>query len=203
MKIAIVGAGKVGSALAQKWAFNGHEIYLGLREPSDPKNQIWDKKRRIFKHTVSEAVGMAEVVLIALPIPQVVETIKGLGDLSAKVVIDATNAVFAKPQPYQHTVEALLKINNTLAVKCFNSTGYENMIDTRYGDYAADMFMAGDDAKSKEVVSQLAKDAGFEACYDFGGADKVPLLEQFALAWINLAMMQKQGRDFAFKILNR
>jgi len=203
MNVAIIGVGKVGGALAQKWAFNGHEIFLGLRDPNDPKNQIWDKKRRISKHTTTEAINMSEVVLIALPIPQVVDTLKGLGDLSAKVVIDATNAVFTKPQPYQHTTEALLRINNAPAVKCFNSTGYENMIDTRYGDYAADMFMAGDNAKGKEVVAQLTKDAGFEACYDFGGADKVPLLEQFALAWINLAMMQKQGRDFAFKVLNR
>lgn len=49
----------------------------------------------------------------------------------------------------------------------------------------------------------LAKDAGFAECYDFGGRDKVELLEQFALAWINLAIFQGKGRNIGFKLLHR
>jgi hypothetical protein len=39
--------------------------------------------------------------------------------------------------------------------------------------------------------------------YDFGGNDKFDLIEQFAFCWVNLAIIQKQGRDLAFKILRR
>ena len=49
--------------------------------------------------------------------------------------------------------------------------------------------MGGDSSKAKELARQLSADAGFEACYDFGDGTKVELLEQFALAWINLAIL--------------
>ena len=48
-----------------------------------------------------------------------------------------------------------------------------------------------------------AKDAGFAECYVVGGNDKFALMEQFAFFWINLAMMQGQGRDIGFKLLKR
>jgi predicted dinucleotide-binding enzyme len=65
------------------------------------------------------------------------------------------------------------------------------------------MFMAGDSSSAKEVAKQLALDCGFGSCIDFGQSDKVILLENFAMAWINLAIMQGQGRDIAFKVLRR
>ena len=63
--------------------------------------------------------------------------------------------------------------------------------------------MAGDDPRAKKVAKGLALDAGFSQCYDFGDGSKVELLEQFAVAWINLAIMQGMGRDIAFKVLKR
>ena len=66
-----------------------------------------------------------------------------------------------------------------------------------------DMFMAGDSEVAKQVAAQLAEDAGFGTCWDFGKADKVQLLEQFALSWINLAIMQGHGRDIAFRLVRR
>ena len=77
------------------------------------------------------------------------------------------------------------------------------MENPHYGDTAIDVFMSGDDMEAKRVVRQLALDAGFAECYNFGGADKVQLQEQFALAWINLAIMQGMGRDIAFKLIRR
>jgi hypothetical protein len=52
-------------------------------------------------------------------------------------------------------------------------------------------------------VRTLALDAGFAECYDVGGADKVSLLESFALLWITLAMQQGYGREIAFKLMRR
>lgn len=65
------------------------------------------------------------------------------------------------------------------------------------------MSMAGDSEEAKQIARQLALDAGFGSCWDFGKGDKVELLEQFALSWINLAIMQGHGRDIAFKLVRR
>jgi len=49
---------------------------------------------------------------------------------------------------------------------------------------------------------QLAKDAGFGSCLDFGTGDKVALLEQIAVIWVNLCMAQGEW-NLAFKVLKR
>ena len=72
-----------------------------------------------------------------------------------------------------------------------------------YDGQGIDLFMAGDSAKAKAIAEQLAQDAGFANCYNFGGDDKAGLLEQFALSWINLAIMQGHGRNIAFKLIKR
>lgn len=64
-------------------------------------------------------------------------------------------------------------------------------------------FIASDSERGKQVVIQLAKDAGFADCYNIGGNDKFELMEQFAWFWINLAMFQGQGREIGFKLMKR
>jgi predicted dinucleotide-binding enzyme len=77
------------------------------------------------------------------------------------------------------------------------------MLNPVYHGTGIDMFAAGNSSDAKQIATKLAKDLGFENCYDFGGVDKVELLEKFALSWINLAIMQGQGRDVAFKLVKR
>jgi predicted dinucleotide-binding enzyme len=77
------------------------------------------------------------------------------------------------------------------------------MADPVYNGTAIDMFVAGSSTKAKQTAIRLAKDIGFAEVYDFGGNDKFDLIEQFALCWVNLAIIQKQGRNLAFKILRR
>lgn len=205
MKIAILGAGNVGGALAKGWVKAGHQVFLGVRDASSEKVRKLLKQHPEMKAVdVIEAAQNAEVILIALPVSSVVTVAKQLGDLKDKIIIDATNSLFQKPEPYRHTVEVFKKLTNCAeVVKCFNSAGFETMENPLYHNTAADMFVAGDNPKGKEVAARLAKDLGFAECYDFGGDDKIELLESFALAWINLAMFQKEGRNIAFKVLRR
>lgn len=88
-------------------------------------------------------------------------------------------------------------------MKVFNCTGWENLADVRYGEQVADMFMAGGSEAAKVQVRDLVKAVGFADAIDMGGDDKVPILEGFALVWIDLAIFQKMGRGMAFKLLRR
>lgn len=205
MKIAIIGSGNVGGALAQKWVKAGHTVLIGAQLPLSEKNlrlatQIGEDR---FTN-IAFAVRQCEVVLIATPPAAVFDVIEQMGDVSGKILIDATNAVRQKPAPFETVYHALAdKTRARGVVKCFNSTGFENMLNPVYGGEKIDMFMAGDSDEAKTIAEQLALDAGFGACWDFGKADKVLLLEQFALAWINLAIMQGHGRDIAFRVVRR
>jgi predicted dinucleotide-binding enzyme len=204
MKIAIIGSGNVGGALALQWIKAGHTVLVGARLPLSDKNTALATKIGEDRFTsVAFAVAQCDVVLVASPPTAIFDIIEAMGDVSGKVLIDATNAVRQKPDPYATVFHALAAKTGAEVVKCFNTTGYENMLNPDYGHVRLDMFMAGDSDKAKDMAEQLAKDAGFENCYDFGGADRVELLEQFALSWINLAIFQKMGRDIGFKLVRR
>ena len=123
--------------------------------------------------------------------------------VTGKTIIDATNAIRQKPDPFPTAFHAFRQKTQARVVKCFNTTGFENMQSPDYGITRLDLFMAGDDAEAKQLARQLALDAGFAECYDFGGDDRVELLEQFALAWINLAIFQGYGRDIGLKLVRR
>lgn len=202
MNIAIIGAGNIGGTLAEGWAKKGHRIFFGVRNPDEFKaDGLLEKYETITAHTITEAAGQADVILVSTPAKVVGDVAAQFGDASGKIIIDATNAVgTAGHDPFQVLKEVTGSDN---VVKCFNSTGFENMKDPLYAGVAIDMFMAGGTPEAKATVRQLALDMGFGECYDVGGDDKAALLEQFAFFWINLAFGQKWGRDFAVKIVKR
>lgn len=204
MKIAIIGSGNVGGALAQQWIKAGHTVLIGAKFPLSDKNiQLATKIGEHRFADIENAVKQSEVILIATPPTAIFEIIEQLGDVTGKVIIDATNSVMNYPEPYKTVYHCLTIKTKGELVKCFNTTGYENMLNPKYNDMAIDMFMAGESDHAKAIAKQLALDCGFASCIDFGKSDKVELLEKFALCWINLAIMQGHGRDIAIKILRR
>jgi 8-hydroxy-5-deazaflavin:NADPH oxidoreductase len=188
MNIAIIGTGNIGTALGRSWAKAGHHISLGVRDPENFKGKEMAGLPNVSVHTIYEATKRSDVILIAAIPPATAEIVSAMGNVEGKVIIDAMNSVRTKPEGYNSTFEALQDMaKGAEVVKCFNCTGYENMGNPVYpNDVHIDMFAAG-----------------FAECYDFGGNDKVALLEQFALVWINLAIMQGHGRNIAFKLLKK
>lgn len=204
MKIAIIGSGNVGGALARQWVKAGHTVLIGAQFPLSEKNiklatQIGEDRFA----AIENAVKQSDVILIATPPTVIFEIIEQLGNVHNKVIIDATNAVMKNPEPYKTVYHCLADKTSAEVVKCFNTTGFENMLQPVYNGEGIDMFMAGDSEPAKSVAKQLALDCGFGSCIDFGKSDKVELLEKLALSWINLAIMQGQGRDIAFKVVRR
>lgn len=205
MKIAIIGTGNVGGALATKWAAASHTVVLGVQNVEDFKGKELLNNPNTSATSVARATQEAEVILIATPAPAAVAVARSLGNTTGKIIIDAMNIVMGNgPAGFSNTAEAILANTDTRdVVKCFNTTGYNNMADTIYGGEAIDMFMAGDSAEGKSAARRLALDAGFCECHDMGGNNRFGLMEQLAFAWINLAMFQGKGRDFAFKVVTR
>lgn len=205
MTIAIIGSGNVGGALAQSLIKAKHTVLIGAKFPLSEKSiQLATKIGEDRFAVVEWAAKQADVIIITTPPESVIDLIPQLGNVKNKIIIDATNSVRTRPEGYTTAYHALKELSGTdKLVKCFNTTGFENMLHPVYNDGGIDMFCAGNNAEAKAIAVQLSKDIGFAECYDFGGDDKVELLEKFALSWINLAILQRQGRDIAFKILRR
>lgn len=205
MTIAVIGTGKVGAALGAGWAAAGHRVVMGTRSPeSDEARSVMAGAPSVTLVNPRAAATAADVVVIAVPGGAVADVALTLGPLGDRVVIDATNTIGGSGLPDGRGPAALRTASGSPhVVKCFNTTGVENMKDPRYGDVAIDMFMAGASAHGKAVAAGLARDLGFAECYDLGGDDKIPLLEALALVWINLAVVQKHGRGIGLKLLRR
>lgn len=205
MVIAILGTGNVGGALAQQLIKAKHTVLMGTRFPLSEKSVALAAKigEDCFT-TLESAVKQSEVVILTTPPDAILSLLPQMGSLSGKTIIDATNSIRTRPEPHPTAYHAVKAVGNTDAVvKCFNTTGFENMLNPVYNGEGIDMFCAGSNKAAKDVATQLAKDIGFATCYDFGGDDKVELLEKLALSWINLAIMQGHGRNLAFKVVKR
>ncbi len=206
MKIAIIGSGNVGGTLAQKWVQAGHTVLVGAQFPLSEKNlQLATKIGEGRFTNIASAVKQSDIILLATPAPWGWSVAPSRGHTTGKIIIDAMNIVMGRgPAGFSNTADAILA-NTAIAdvVKCFNTTGFNNMQNPNYDGVALDLFVAGDSEKGKSAAVQLAKAAGFAECYDIGGNDKIGLMEQFAWFWINLAMFQGQGREIGFKLLRR
>jgi predicted dinucleotide-binding enzyme len=132
---------------------------------------------------------------------------KSLGSLAGTVVVDATNPLTAKLElalgfdaSAGETVARLTP--GARVVKAFNTTGANNMADSKYAGGKLMMPVAGDDAEAKKTVMALAADLGFEPL-DVGPLAMSRHLEPMAMTWIKLAYAQGMGREFGFAVLRR
>jgi len=182
MNIAIIGTGNVGGALATGWSKKGHTIRLGVRDTSNFKGKELLTHANISACSILEAVQQSEVIVLATPALMALEVAESLGNTQGKIIIDTMNIVMGRgPVGFNNTADAILANTQTRdVVKCFNTTGFNNMANPNYVGQAIDAFVAGDSAEGKIVAALLANDLGFGACYDIGGNDRFELMEKFA-----------------------
>lgn len=206
MRIAIIGAGNVGTALGRGWTRRRHQVTYGVRDPHGAKAAAL-AQGGVHVTVPPEAVERSEVVLLATPWATTRDAVEALGDIGGRPLLDATNPIgpgLALAAGDGGSGGELVQAWAPTArvVKIFNTTGVENMASPMYGDQAATMFYCGDDEPACAVAAKLATDLGFDAV-SAGPLRNARLLEPLALLWINLAMAQIAGRGIAFKLLRR
>jgi predicted dinucleotide-binding enzyme len=206
MNIVIVGAGNVGRALGAGWRKAGHTVTLAVRDP-EGGNAAALAQQGFALVAVKQAAAAADVIVLAVPWAALASVVKSLGSLAGKIVVDATNPLapdmslaIGHNDSAGETVARLAP--GARVVKAFNTTGANNMADSRYSAGKLVMLVAGDDGQAKAITMSLATDLGFEAV-DAGPLAMSRQLEPMAMVWIKLAIAQKLGRNFGFALLRR
>ena len=88
-------------------------------------------------------------------------------------------------------------------VKALNIVVAEVMVDPTLTGGDPDMFIAGDDATAKQVVTRLLEDFGCPVI-DLGGIESARWLEALSLAWVVVVYSQQTGRTrHAFKLVGK
>ena len=207
MDIVIVGAGNVGQALADPWVKADHSVTFALRDPAG-RNAAALKAQGFPVVAMKDAAAAGEVIVLAVPWGAVPDAVKALGAPTGKILVDATNPLTSDlslavgfADSGGETVARLAP--GARVVKAFNTTGANNMSDSRYAGHTHLMMpVAGDDAHAKATVMGLAGDLGFDPV-DAGPLAMSRHLEPMAMLWIKLAIAQRMGRDFGFALLRR
>ncbi len=188
MRVAVIGAGKIGGTLGGKWEEAGHEVVYGLRDPSKKEGA----------KTTAAALHGADAVLLAVPGGAVVEFVHAHAKgLDGKVVIDATNN-FRGPAMNSWS-EITPAIPRASLYRAFNSLGWDVFANPVLGGETSDLFYAGPDGPSQAVAEQLIADAGLRPVW-VGGTDQAGTVDGVLRLWFTLS--QKRGRRIAFKLLS-
>lgn len=174
MNIGIIGSGNIGGTAGTLWARHGHEIMFSSRHPEQLADLVQQAGPHAQTGTIAEAAAWGDVVLVAIPFG-LYATLPA-EQLAGKIVIDATNY---SPQRdgridlHGGTSSELIAqhLHQARLVKAFNTMYFETL---RTGGRPADdsdrlvLFLAGDDADTKQVVAQLIDEIGFTPI-DTGG----------------------------------
>lgn len=186
MKVAIIGKGRVGSALGPNIANAGHEAAYGVRDPADPKYADGDG---VSLMTLRAAGQWADIIIAAINFDAVDAVLADLGDIAGKILIDPVN-----PYDFRNNLAPLLPPDQSAArviagktaarvVKALNQVGAPVMAAAMTAPVRPLQFVASDDAAAKAQVMALLSDIGFDA-RDAGGLDYARELEGMARLWI-------------------
>jgi hypothetical protein len=208
MKISILGAGNVGMALARVLVRAGQPVTIGVPDPARYGEAVVALGPQATLVGSDEAVERGELVILAVPYPVALAIAQARADWQGRVLVDATNplapglAGLSLGTTTSGAEQVAERARGAHVVKAFNTTGAENLADSRYSQGQPMMPVAGDDAAARQQVLALATLIGFDAI-DMGPLSAARYLEPLAMVWIHLALKQGQGRKFAFARMTR
>ena len=170
MRIGIVGSGNIGGTAARLFARAGHEVAVSNRRGPESLRELVDSIGPAARATtVDEAAEWGEVVLLAIPFRSP-EGLPRPESVAGKIVIDAMN-------PYgdgggiidlgdsPSSEETLKRLPGARLVKALNTIWFRHLSERGRTDLPVDerhaVFLAGDDAEAKTIVSRLIEEIGF------------------------------------------
>jgi 8-hydroxy-5-deazaflavin:NADPH oxidoreductase len=181
MKIGIIGAGNIGSTLAQRLAALGHEISIAnSRGPETLHDLAAETGAKAV--SASEAARDKDVVIVTIPEKNVPELPKGLFDGAGDVVVVDTGNYY--PQQRDGRIDAIeqgttesgwvVQQLGRPVIKAFNNIYAQHLRDNGRPSGTPGRIalpVAGDDEAAKAVVMHLIDELGFDPV-DAGALDE-------------------------------
>ena len=206
--VAVIGTGNVGMALGTEFGGLGHAIIYGSRSPDSEKTQeLVAKTENASAALPADAAEQADVVILAVPGMVTEAVVKGLGDLSGKIIIDATNPLIFTGRPPVVTYGTDRSLGeivqdahpDAFVVKAFNTIGWELMIDPPTP--APVIPLAGESAEAKARVAEWVNMMGIETV-DVGGIYHARGTEFLVVLMLNNRFTGKEKYEMVFQKLD-
>jgi len=206
--LSIIGSGKVGRTLAQRFAAQGYTVSVGSRRPSETASLPELSGQNIKVTSIAEAISSAQICFLAIPWKECIPFAKQYSPWHNKILIDCSNPLNNSFNGLElgHTTSAAEEIakaaTGARVIKALNTASVETMRDPIFNGTAATMFYCGDDAEAKRIVHDLLSALGFQPI-DCGPLEQSRNLEPLAMLYIHLAVRRGFGSHCAFSIMKR
>lgn len=194
MKIAIVGVGNVGGALAQAAVAAGHEVTLHA-DHRETALAAAEKTGARAATSARDAAEGADLVVLAVPYGALGSVVADLGSsVDGKVLVDVTNPLNATYTGLVSDTSAAEEVQASAprarVVKAFNTVFASRHARPTEGGLPLDAFYAGDDDVAKSHVAELARSLGYRPI-DVGGLRSARYLE--GMAFLNIKLNASNG----------
>jgi hypothetical protein len=210
MKIAVLGTGVVGRALAARLAGLGHDVTIGTRDPQatlartepdgmgTPPFRTWSSDHPdVALATLGEAAAGAELVVNATSGTGALPALEraGADHLAGKVLIDVSNPLdFSQGFPPTLFVKDTDSLGEqiqrafpqTRVVKTLNTLNADLMVDPASLGAETSVFVSGDDAAAKAAVAALLESFGHTDVIDLGDITTARGTEMYLPVWLRL-----------------
>jgi 8-hydroxy-5-deazaflavin:NADPH oxidoreductase len=193
MKIAIIGAGNVGKALASSITRVGHDVTISASTPESAEVAAQETGATPASSNAAAASG-ADVVILAVPYVSAGDTVVAeIADVAAgRTIVDVTNPVRSDysglaVEGTSAAEEFQRRLPDAKVVKAFNTIFASNQANPSID---VDGYVAGDDADAKQQVIDLVESMGFSPV-DVGPLANARYLE--GMAWVNIGLNASNG----------
>ncbi|GCD90234.1 NADPH-dependent F420 reductase [Nocardioides sp. LS1] len=208
MKIAVLGTGMVGQAVAGGLTRVGHQVVIGTRDPQatlartdtdgmgNPPFSAWHAEHGdVELATYADAASGADLVVLAgngfAALDMV--TAAGADNLAGKVLVDISNPLdFSAGFPPSLFVKDTDSLGEQIqrafpdvrVVKSLNTLTAPLMVDPRLLGESTTVFVSGDDADAKATVTDLLTSLGHDDVIDLGGIETARGTEMLLPLWL-------------------
>ena len=215
MKIAVLGTGMVGQAIASRLVGLGHEVTMGSRAADNEAATAWaaGAGERATHGTFSEAAAGAELVFNCTAGAASLEALRAAGEhnLQGKTLVDVANPLdFSAGMPPSLSPVGSDSLGEQIqrafpaakVVKALNTMNCEVMVDPARVPGDHDVFICGDDEAAKAQVRELLGAFGWpgSAIIDLGDITTARGTEGHVLLWLRLWGLVGSG-DFNIKLV--
>lgn len=209
MKIAVLGTGMVGRAVAGRLSELGHDVTIGTRDPNattartdtdwmgnGPFSEWSTEHPEVGLATFADAASGAELVVNALSGAATLSVLASVAEhLIGTVVLDIANPLDNSTTPPTLTVKDTDSLGEqiqhahpeALVVKALNTMGHPLMVNPTQlagGDFTA--FVSGNDAEAKALVTKLLASMGHRDILELGDITTARGSEMLLPIWLRL-----------------
>ncbi len=201
MKVAVLGTGMVGVAIATRLVELGHDVRMGSRTADNEAATAWATQHGADHGTFADAAAYGDLVVNATGGLVTLDVLRAAGaeNLAGKVVVDVSNPLdgsggFPPELALEDHKSVAERVQEEFAsarvVKALNTVNADIMVHPGQLSEPGAVFVAGEDSGAKATVRGLLAEFGWpaESVVDVGGIRAARGLEHYVRFWVDLML---------------